>query len=268
MSIIQALLIAAWAGYCSFDDQGPQMLRRPLLIGPIVGIILGDFTAGLIISATLELTWMGLGNMAGYTTPDMIIGTIVGVTVAIQTGTSTSPEGIAAGVAAATTVAVLAQQLMLLYRFVQQLFAPWADNIALSGDFDSILKINAVAVLFQFLVRAIPTFLVVYYSDTAVNAVLALIPAEVLAGLGVATRLLPAVGLSILMTMMMKGLLWPFLIFGFVCATYLGLAILPVTLLSLAFAIFYMMIMELKGNQQAAPKAAAVENDGEEVYDL
>jgi PTS system mannose-specific IIC component len=77
MAVWQALLIAVWAGYCSFDDQGPQMLRRPLLVGPIVGIILGDVKTGLIISATLELMWMGLGNMAGYKTPDMIIGTIV-----------------------------------------------------------------------------------------------------------------------------------------------------------------------------------------------
>lgn len=64
MAVWQALLIAVWAGYCSFDDQGPQMLRRPLLVGPLVGIILGDVKTGLVISATLELMWMGLGNMA------------------------------------------------------------------------------------------------------------------------------------------------------------------------------------------------------------
>jgi Phosphotransferase system, mannose/fructose/N-acetylgalactosamine-specific component IIC len=268
MSLFQALLIALWAGYCSYDDQGPQMLRRPLLIGPVVGLILGDFTAGLIVSATLELTWMGLGNMAGYRTPDMIIGTIVGITVAIQTGTSTSPEGIAAGVAAATAVAVLAQQLLLLYSFVQQMFAPLADKIALTGDFNGILKINFIAIAFQFLIRAVPTFLVVYFSDSAVNAVLAIIPANILAGLGTATRLLPAVGLSILMTMMMKNILWPFLIFGFVCSTYLGLSILPVTLLSLAFAVFYMLVMDIKDKQNTMPTSSVVNDEKEEVYDL
>lgn len=66
MSLFQSLLIALWAGYCSYDDQGPQMLRRPLLVGPLVGLILGDLTTALIVSATLELMWMGLGNMAGY----------------------------------------------------------------------------------------------------------------------------------------------------------------------------------------------------------
>ncbi|BDR61183.1 PTS sugar transporter subunit IIC [Lactobacillus xylocopicola] len=96
MSFLKALLIAIWAGYCSFDDQGPQMFRRPLLVGPVVGLILGDLPTALVISATLELMWMGLGNMAGYQTPDMIVGTIIGVTVSITSGTGATPKGIAA----------------------------------------------------------------------------------------------------------------------------------------------------------------------------
>ena len=247
MNLFQALLLALWAGYCSYDDQGPQMLRRPLLIGPIAGIILGDVTSGLIVSATLELMWMGLGNMAGYKTPDMIIGTIVGITVSIQTGTGTSPEGIAAGVAAATTVAVLAQQLLLVFEFIKQTFAPWADRLALTGNFNSILQINVMAILFQMAVKMIPT--------------------NILSGLSVASGLLPAIGLSILMTMMMKGFFWPFLLFGFALATYLELNILSITLISLAFAMIYSLIMEVKDRQNEMPKVINY-NDEEGEYDL
>lgn len=28
--LIEAFLVAIWAGICSLDDVGPQMLRRPL----------------------------------------------------------------------------------------------------------------------------------------------------------------------------------------------------------------------------------------------
>ena len=267
MNLFQALLLALWAGYCSYYDQGPQMLRRPLLIGPIAGIILGDVTSGLIVSATLELMWMGLGNMAGYKTPDMIIGTIVGITVSIQTGTGTSPEGIAAGVAAATTVAVLAQQLLLVFEFIKQTFAPWADRLALTGNFNSILQINVMAILFQMAVRAIPTFIVVYFSNGVVDQVLKMIPTNILSGLSVASGLLPAIGLSILMTMMMKGFFWPFLLFGFALATYLELNILSITLISLAFAMIYSLIMEVKDRQNEMPKVINY-NDEEGEYDL
>jgi len=266
MTFLQALLIAMWAGYCSWDDQGPQMLRRPLLVGTMVGIILNNMGAGLVVSGTLELMWMGLGNMAGYRTPDMIVGTIVGVTAAIQSGSGATPEGIAAGVASATVVAILIQQLLVVFDLFKQFIAPWADRVAAEGNFNGIMAINYVAIAMQFAIRAVPTFLVVYFSDAAINAVLAYVPQDVLAGLGVATKLLTAVGLSILMTMMMKGELWVFLLFGFVCATYLGLSILPITFLSLPFAVIYTMIKE-DNTKNVANANVAVSNE-EEVYDL
>ena len=53
--LIEAFLVAIWAGICSLDDVGPQMLRRPLLTGTVAGIIMGDTVQGLAIAATLEL---------------------------------------------------------------------------------------------------------------------------------------------------------------------------------------------------------------------
>lgn len=267
MSFFTALLLALWAGYCSFDDQGPQMLRRPLLVGPIAGIILGELEASLVMSATLELMWMGLGNMAGYMTPDMIVGTISGIIVATSTGDALSAEAIAAGIAAATTVAVLVQQLNTLTTFIRQFFAPWADKLCETGNFDSVLMIQYTAAVLQILVRAIPTFLFAYYSDGIINNILAIIPTDVLKALSTASGLLPAVGLSILMTLMMKPIMWPFLIFGFICSTQMGLSTLGVTLLSLAIAVLYNMIMEIKAKQDAAPSVVVAASD-EEDYDL
>ncbi|MCD5001973.1 PTS sugar transporter subunit IIC [Enterococcus saccharolyticus] len=272
MSLVQALLIAAWAGYCSYDDVAPQMLRRPLLVGPLVGLILGDMTTALIISATLELMWMGLGNMAGYQTPDMIVGTILGVTVSITSGTGASPEGIAAGVAAATTVAILVQQLLVMTRVLKQFFEPWANRLAKEGDLDGMMKINLVALVIQFLLRAVPTFIVVYFQAGVVDRILNVVPDNVLGGLGIASAILPAVGLSILMTLMMEGILWPFLLLGFVLSGYLELGILPITLISLSFAIIYSFIMEIIDRQNdmaSVPTGGAVQNiDEDEGYDL
>ncbi len=61
--MVTALLVAIWAGICAIDDIGTQMLRRPLLIAPIVGMIMGNLEAGLYIGATLEVMWMGVGNV-------------------------------------------------------------------------------------------------------------------------------------------------------------------------------------------------------------
>lgn len=241
MSIVQCLLISLWAGYCSYDDQGPQMLRRPLLVGPVIGFILKDIGTALVVSATLELMWMGLGNMAGYQTPDMIVGTIIGTTFAISTG-----QGIATGVTLATTVAILSQQLILMVGFVRQFFVEWADKIADTGDFDKILQINFVSVALQFLVRAIPTFLIVYLGADIIDKLLGYIPMDILKGLSKASSILPAVGLSILMTIIMKSGMWAFLILGFVLNAYLKLDVLAITLISISFATLYLWIMEAK----------------------
>lgn len=257
--LVKALLLALWAGYCSFDDQGPQMLRRPLLVGPVVGIIMGDMQTSLVIAATLELMWMGLGNMAGYQTPDMIVGTIVGTSFAISSGSE-----IAAGVALATTVAILSQQLMLIVGLIRQFFAPWADRLALTGNFNSLLQIQAAGALLQFAVRAIPTFLVIYLGSGIIDQALAIIPASVLGGLNVASRILPAVGLSILMTIIMKNGMWAFLILGFCLNAYLKLSILPITLISLAFGTLYLWIMQTKDTKAApAPAASGYVEEGE-----
>lgn len=244
MLLYKSLLIALWAGYCSYDDQGPQMLRRPLLVGPVVGIIMGDIKTALVVSATLELMWMGLGNMAGYTTPDVIVGTIVGTTFAITTG-----EGIAAGVATATAVAILSQQFALIVGMLRNLYAPIADKMASEADFKGLMKLNYLSIGLQFLIRFVPVFLFVHFGHGVVDKIMTVIPANVLSGLGTASRILPAVGLSILMTLMMKEGMWAFLIFGFVLTTYLDLNILSITLISFIFAVLYSWIMEArKGN--------------------
>ena len=67
--LIEAFLVAIWAGICSLDDVGPQMLRRPLLTGTVAGIIMGDTVQGLAIAATLELMWLGIGNVGAARLP-------------------------------------------------------------------------------------------------------------------------------------------------------------------------------------------------------
>lgn len=100
--LIEAFLVAIWAGICSLDDVGPQMLRRPLLTGTVAGIIMGDTVQGLAIAATLELMWMGIGNVGAYSAPDIIAGSIIGVALGIS-----SKGGIAAGIALAVPVSIL-----------------------------------------------------------------------------------------------------------------------------------------------------------------
>ena len=85
--MLQALLLAIWAGLCTWDQFGPHLgFRKPLLASVGVGIILGDMTTAIMIGATMELMWLGVNNIGAYVPPDVISGTIVGAALGIMGG--------------------------------------------------------------------------------------------------------------------------------------------------------------------------------------
>lgn len=260
--MLQALFIAIWAGICSIDDVGPQMIRRPLLTGTITGLIMGDLQQGLTIGATLELMWMGIGNVGAYSAPDVVCGAIIGTALGISSG-----GGVATGVALAVPCALLAQQLLVLCRTVNCAIVPYAERLAEKGDFDGMRFIFLPSGILYFLVRAVPCFIAVYFGSDAVTAIVEMLPASVMSGLSSASKVVPAIGIALLLIMMIKNASgWVFLLLGFTLSTYLGLGTLPIAFIALAFALIYDLAMS-KSNAPTATVSAASSTD-EEEFDL
>lgn len=229
-----ALLVAIWAGICALDDIGTQMLRRPLLIAPVVGLIMGDLQAGLMIGATLEVMWMGVGNVGAYSAPDMISGTCIGTALGIASG------GTEVAVALAVPTSILAQQLLVIYRTGIVALNPMAEKVAESGDFSKVFRLNYIPMVIAFLIRAVPTFIAIYLGAGVIDTIVAALPANIMGGLKVAGSVIPSVGIGLLMLMMIKKAeLWTFLIAGFALAVYLNLSVLPITLIALPIALIY-----------------------------
>lgn len=229
-----ALLVAIWAGLCALDDIGTQMLRRPLLIAPVVGLIMGNLQAGLMIGATLEVMWMGVGNVGAYSAPDMISGTCIGTALGIASG------GTEVAVALAVPTSILAQQLLVIYKTGIVALNPIAEKVAESGDFSKIFRLNYIPMVIAFLIRAVPTFIAIYLGAGVIDTIVAALPANIMGGLKVAGSVIPSVGIGLLMLMMIKKAeLWTFLIAGFALAVYLNLSVLPITLIALPIALIY-----------------------------
>lgn len=52
--LVQALLVGLVAAFATFDTAlGTSHINRPIVIGPIVGLVLGDLHTGLVIGANL-----------------------------------------------------------------------------------------------------------------------------------------------------------------------------------------------------------------------
>ena len=265
--LTQAILVAIWAGICSLDDVGPQMLRRPLLTGTVAGIIMGDIVQGLAISATLELMWMGIGNVGAYSAPDIVAGSIIGVSLGISTN-----GGIATGVALALPVSILCQQLLILWRSFACFLNPWAEKSIQDGNYKGLVKVHYFSTPVWFFIRALPCFLAIYFGSDLIEKILESIPQSIISGMGVASKLIPAVGICILLLMLLKGRMWFFFLLGFILTAYLKLPIIPITFIALAFAVLYdMAFMADKNNskQSNAQSNTPVNNTQvEEEYDL
>lgn len=263
--LIKAILVAIWAGICAWDQYGPHLgFRKPLLVGAITGLILGDLRQGLIIGATLELMWLGVNNVGTYVPPDVISGSVVGVAIGILSG-----GGEAAGIAIAIPVSLLVQQLDMLCKTFSISLVHKADKIAETGDFDKIDKLQYMGAGLIFLSRAFPTFIAVFLGASAIDSIMAFIPASVMTGLTVASKVIPAVGIAMLLTMMLKKNMWMFLVLGFTLTTYLGLPTLALALIGACFAGIYDLIMAKKEKETTVNVSTVeVDNSEEGGWDL
>ncbi|MCW6662820.1 PTS sugar transporter subunit IIC [Aerococcaceae bacterium NML190073] len=266
--LFKALIVAIWAGFCALDQFGPHLgFRKPLLAGVVVGFLLGDPVQGLIIAGTLELMWLGTNNVGAYQPPDVISGAVVGVAIGILSG-----GGEEAGIAVAIPVALLVQQLSMVVMTTNVSLVHAADKVVQSGEFGKIDKLQYTGGLFFFLSRAIPVFIAVFLGAPAVEAVLKVIPPFVLAGLGIASKLIPAVGLAMLLSMMLKKNMWVFLTLGFALATFLNVPTIGVAIFALCAAVLYDIMMNNGSGEKVENTSdetvGVVVAEGEGEFDL
>jgi mannose/fructose/N-acetylgalactosamine-specific phosphotransferase system component IID/mannose/fructose/N-acetylgalactosamine-specific phosphotransferase system component IIC len=223
VSLGAAIACGALAFLCIQDWLSVKIIQgtRPLMAGAIAGLILGDFRAGLVIGAFLELMAMGVYTYGGSTTPDYIGGAIIGTALAV-TNPAMPIEAVAA---IALGIASLFIPFDIIGRTVNTFFMHLGDRYAESLDFRKLDIANWLGVLPWGLSRAIPTLIGVLFVEDA-SSILGIIPASVITGFAVAGALLPALGIGMLLKVMPARSYFSYGIMGFVTAAYLNF-ILP-----------------------------------------
>ncbi len=255
IGLLQAAMLGILAFFAGLDMfNGLTHFHRPVVLGPLVGLILGDLNTGILVGGTLELIWMGLAPLAGAQPPNVIIGTIVGAAFAITTKVE---PNVAVGVAVPFAVAVQ-MGITLLFSAMSAVMSR-CDDFAENADGKGIEKVNyfALSVLgtFYFLCAFLPIYLGAEHAGTIVSQ----LPKELIDGLGVAGGIMPAIGFAVLMKIMMKNVYIPYFILGFVAAAWLELPILAI-----AAAVTAMAIIDFMRKSEPTPVVATAEdfNDG------
>ncbi len=231
---IKALLIAIYAGIAGIEQfDGLQSLHRPIIAGLIIGLILGDVKTGLIVGGTIELAWAGLVPLAGAQPPNIVVGGVLGVTYAIQTGVS--PD---AALGVVFPLASLGTIIVILMFALYSAMMGYADKAAEDARPSGIVFTVWFQLAIRFVLFGGIAFLFVLYGADYLNTLMNLLPASVVAGFGTAGGMMPFIGFAILLNIMLKKEYFGFLVLGFVLAAYLKLDPVAVTLIGLSIAMY------------------------------
>lgn len=234
---------------------GTSCLSRPLVMGALTGIVMGDIPTGVALGATLELAFMGAFSIGASIPPEMISGTVLGTAFAISTGS---------GAETALTLAIPIASLVLVFKnlgmvFILPAFVHKADDYAQKGDLKGVSRMHYLGGFFgSNLIIGVVVAISFYVGSPAVQAVLAVIPEWVQNGLQIAMGLLPAIGFGLLMQMIMNKEVAPFFMLGYVLSVYLNI---PVTGIAIFGCIIAIVLTQLKGKPQMAYAGSEVDED-------
>ena len=265
--MLQIALLSALSYFICYGGNwlfGQNMADRPIVIGAVTGLLLGNLEQGIIIGATLEAVFMGSVNIGGQISADHSAATIFAV--AFATNATLDPE-------AALTIAV---PIGILMGFVTMgvnnvlltVFTPLMDKWAKEGNERGLLIYLNFGVWFvKNLFFACVVFFGVYVGYNAVSTFVNSIPAVVMTGLTVCGQLLPAVGLALLMKMIWTRETGIYYLLGFVLFIYFGLPIVAVAVLGIILVVAT-AFREFEMNRLQHRSLQAANGNDEEVEDF
>lgn len=226
---MQALLtsIVTWIG---FLDKAflHTFLYRPIVIGPLVGLVFGDLSMGLQVGVSVELMFLAVIFVGTAIPPDETISAALATALACAAGSAE------VGIATALPISFVGQifrqtRNSTIYEFTQRM----VDKAAAEANPRKVvLWTSIIPSVFEYLFFGLPTFVGVYYGASYVQAFIDFIPDWLISGISAGGGLLGAVGVALLLGSVKDKSAWPYFLVGFIFASYLGINMIGIALIA------------------------------------
>lgn len=255
--MLTAVLIGLIGALGVMDFQfGSLYINRPIVLGPLVGLVLGDVTQGLIIGANLELFFMGAVSIGAYIPPDSIVGGILATAFAISTGNSTE-----AAIALAMPIGLISLAVGNFLNVFNSVILRFTDKYAEEGKYGGIVATHWTIGILNVLRRFLLVFFAFYLGVDKMQGLIDAIPTVLIDGMDAAAGLLPALGFAMLMRMILNKQIIPYFFLGFICAAYLGMPVLGVAILGLIIVVVQFGFLNPKNETATASINEEVDDD-------
>ncbi len=211
---------------------GQCMIERPIVVGLVAGILMGDVRTGVIIGASLEAIFMGAVNIGGAISAEPVTATALAVAFCVGAGIDQS-----AAITLAVPVGVVTAFLSIaLNNVVLAFFAKPFQDMAAAGNEKGLAVQHWLLWFFKYAAFALIAFFGVFFGAEPVAAIVNQIPANVMAGLNAVGALLPAVGMALLLQMLWSKELAVYFFLGFTIYEYLGLPMIAIAVFGVVIA--------------------------------
>ena len=251
-------LLAALAVFICFAGNyltGQSMMERPLVVGLVTGLLMGDMRTGILMGASLEAIFMGNVNIGGVIAAEPVTASVISTTFAITSGVSTS-----AALTLAIPVGMLAAfVVMFLKNVFMNIFAPVLDKIAREGKEKQIVALHYGTWIIYYVIISSISFIGIYAGSGPVNEFVKTIPQNVMNGLNAAGGLLPAVGFAMLMKLLWDNKLAVYYLLGFILTAYVKLPAVAVAALGIVICVAVAQ-SEIRFNKMASEGVAGSAN--------
>lgn len=233
--IFEGILVGLIAGYGRIEQSwlGQQMIARPIWLCSLVGLVLGDFTKGLIIGGTLELIWMGVVQI-GATPAEVVSGSVISSALVIKNGMPVEEA-----VALAIPIALLATVAGTLITTSNSLWTSVAEKAVEEADTKKLFWVGMAGGFTYFIVYFLITYFAYVFGSAAVEGFVNSIPMIIRTGLANASKLLPAIGIATLLQFTFNAKYAGFFFLGFVLAAYFGLNSMAIAIIGGICAYIY-----------------------------
>ena len=214
--LVKAVLVALVTWLTFFDKYCTQFFTyRPIVIGPIIGLIMGDLKMGLMVGCTIELMFLGQVFVGTALPPEETFSTIIALATALP-------------------LAILGQMGMYFRNMVLCVWTQHRLEAAVERGSRTGITMNCLILpnVFNFVLFSVPVFLAIYLGAGPVQAIINAIPKVIIDGLAVGGGMIGAVGLALLLKCINVKHIWYYFLIGFFFSSFLNINPIGITLIA------------------------------------
>lgn len=256
---IIAVIIGTCIAATNYQFGHSTNINRPIFIGFVMGLLLGDMKTGILVGAELELAFLGISQIGWSTAADPELATICTVAFAITNGmpiNTAIPLGVTIGYAASS--------FRNAAPALGELFVPWRKEALGRGDGKAYYLRSVLSnVVCEWCPRCIIGVTGVLLGGPVLEAFVNNLPPFVLNGINAAGAMLPALGICMILVTVFNRQVAVYFFAGFAVYKYLQVDMMFCLIIGLVIAFITFSISAVK-NKSTVSVAAAANTENEE----